>query len=341
MFCIIAITIMQARYLKRTIFLTFLICVLGVSAIFPNEERFSVSFQVSPLFSDGILKLKVALTFKGDNSGLTLIKLPSAFAGQDQLYKAIQNLRVSGNSAQLIDTDSPEIKQIKHLPNENILIEYEVAQDWRGNPTAGTTGSNPGGGYRPIIQNDYFHVLGNGFWVLPKRDAKTSLDVSIRWNDFPQNWKFANSFGSNQLTQRFRTNEASFATSVFVGGDFRLIQRSVEGKPVWTAIRGKWNFSDEEFADLVEKIVTVERTFWRDFDHPYFLITAIPLEGQDMSLASGTGLTNSFAAFMTSNLKTDAIAALIAHEYFHNWNTTAFGGLEPPEPLRLHPPARR
>ena len=33
----------------------FLICVLGVSAIFPNEERFSVSFQVSPLFSDGIL----------------------------------------------------------------------------------------------------------------------------------------------------------------------------------------------------------------------------------------------------------------------------------------------
>ena len=36
---------------------------------------------------------------------------------------------------------------------------------------------------------------------------------------------------------------------------------------------------------------------------------------------------------MTTNAKMEDVASLLAHEYFHNWNTIAFGGMKQPEAL--------
>jgi hypothetical protein len=68
------------------------------------------------------------------------------------------------------------------------------------------------------------------------------------------------------------------------------------------ATRGKWNFTDEEFAGLVEKIVLATREFWNDFEQPYFLVTLLPIESDPQSKSiGGTGLINSFATFVTTN----------------------------------------
>lgn len=294
-----------------------------------------ISYEISPLLQDNEAKLKIKVSFKGDKSGLTKIALPNEFAGQNNLFKAVNNLKVLNPNTRITNTEKPEIKTITHLPNEKITLEYELIQDWQGNPSAGGASQNQGSGYRPIIKKDYFHILGNGIWILPNSDdEKTKLTVSITWKNFPNDWKLANSFGANQSKQNFQTDVGSLMSSVFVGGDFRIKQKLIKGKPIWTAIRGEWNFTEDEFNKLAEKIIEAEREFFKDFNHPYYLVTALPLEGEKSSMSfGGTGLTNSFATFMTTNAQIENISSLLAHEYFHNWNTISFGGMKQPEAL--------
>lgn len=310
----------------------FLFVILFNANIFAQTPS-QISYEITPQINEA--KLKIKFLFKGDKSGITKIILPNEFAGQSELFKSVRNLKVTTPQAKLNDTEKPEIKNITHQPNEKLTVEYELIQDWQGNPNAGGASQNQGSGYRPIIKKEYFHILGNGAWILPNYNVeKAKLNVSINWKDFPADWKLANSFGANQIKQNFKTDVGSLMSSVFVGGDFRLIQKLVKGKPVWTAIRGKWDFTDEQFTDLTEKIIAAERDFFKDFDHPYYLVTAIPLEGDKSAMSlGGTGLTNSFATFITTNVSLEMIASLISHEYFHNWNSNAFGGMKQPEAL--------
>lgn len=310
---------------------------LFVSPVLAKDSDKVISYEVSPSFQNGEAKLTITLLFKTDKTGETKINLPNDFAGQEQFYKGIQNVKVKTPNANLADTDKPEIKKITHLPNEKITIEYDLIQDWIGNPSSGDGSVNAGGGYRPVIKKNYFHFLGIAAWIVPSYALKSDFKTSIVWKDFPKDWNIANSFGANQTQQTFRANYSSFLSSVFVGGDFRINQRIIRGKPIYTAVRGKWNFSDMEFSDSVQKILEMERVFWNDFNYPHYLVTLLPLElGQDQRISiGGTGLTNSFATFIAESpqVKIDGISFLIAHEYFHNWNTKGFGGLKQPEGL--------
>lgn len=293
-----------------------------------------INYEITPLIGNETPKIKIAVNFKGEKSGATKIQLPSEFGGQTELYKSVRNLRLLTPSAQINDGEKPEIKIVKHAPGAEIRLEYEIIQDWTGAPQAGGASQNTGGGYRPILQKDYFHILGSGAWILPDLPKDAKLQISIVWKNLPANWTLANSFGANKARQNFSTDVESFASSVFVGGDFQLSERNIKGKPVFTASRGKWNFTNDEFADLVEKIILVERDFWQDYDQSYFLVTLIPLAGEPNSLSvGGTGLTDSFATFVTPNASLENLKFLISHEYFHNWNSPKLGGLEEPEQL--------
>jgi predicted metalloprotease with PDZ domain len=293
-----------------------------------------IYYQVTPFIGNDAPKIKFRVSFKGDKSGLTKIKLPLEFGGQENLYQGIRNLTLMNQNAKLEDSDKPEIKIVSHVPNEEINLEYELVQDWIGAPQAGGASGNAGGGYRPIIQKDYFHFLGSGAWILPNLPEDSKLKVSIDWQNLVTPFTLANSFGTNQTKQTFSTDVESFSSSVFVGGDYQINKRTVKGKPIFIATRGRWNFANDDFANLVEKIVAVQREFWKDNDHPYFLVTLLPIEADPNSFSiGGTGLTDSFATFVTSNATLEDLKFLISHEYFHNWNTIAFGGMKEPEQL--------
>ena len=323
--------------MKNTTFKIFvggILFLVGFMIASAKSPPTKVYYEVLPLTSTDAPKIKIGLSFKGDLSGSTKIRLPLEFGGQSRLYQAIKNLRLTIPNAELIDTDQPEIKIVRHAGGSIIRLEYELIQDWAGEPQAGGASENAGGGYRPILQTGYFHFLGSGAWVLPDLANDSELKVSIKWKNVPQNSMLANSFGTNQAAQSFSTSVESFTSAVFVGGDYKIVRITVKGKPVFAAMRGKWNFTNEEFAALVAKIIGAQREFWNDFDHPYYLVTLSPLKSDPNSKSiGGTGLTNSFATFVTTNATLSEIAPLLAHEYFHNWNPLAFGGMRQPEQL--------
>ncbi|CAA9425790.1 MAG: hypothetical protein AVDCRST_MAG74-3547 [uncultured Pyrinomonadaceae bacterium] len=314
------------------ILLSGLLFLIGFASGFAKTPTVKVHYDVTPMVASDAPKIKIGLSFKGDRSGSTKIRLPLEFAGQSRLYQAIKNLRLTISDAELIDTDQPEIKAIKHRGGETIRLEYELIQDWTGAPEAGGASAKPGGGYRPILQPGYFHFLGSGAWVLPDLPKDSKLKVSMDWKNVKENFTLANSFGTNQTAQSFTTDVETFGSSIYVGGDYRIARKNVKGKQLLLATRGKWNFTDEECAGLIEKIVLATREFWNDFEQPYFLVTLLPIESDPQSKSiGGTGLINSFATFVTTNAALNDVVWLIAHEYFHNWNTNAFGGMKQPE----------
>lgn len=319
---------MPKRLLPAAASLALLLC-LSASAARAQTTRAGrvpeLSYTLEPVFGNDALRFRVELSFKGDAGGTTRLVLPDRWGGQQNLYRAVSNLRVSPPDARLSDTAEPHVKTVAHGPNATLRVRYELAQDFAGDPQNETR-------YRPALHKDYFHWIGHGVWVRPDWDEQTAVSVSLRWEGLPKSWALASSFGVNERRQRFRATVEEFVHAVYVGGDFRLMSLRVGGKAVNAAVRGAWQFSDEAFADMVRRVVAVERAFWRDHDVPFYLVTLIPLEAPpNVTNTGGTGLTNSFALFSSRNAELGDFKWLLAHEYFHNWNSPKLGRLKEPE----------
>jgi predicted metalloprotease with PDZ domain len=293
-----------------------------------------VSYLLEPVHTENGARMRIELRFTGHESGRTELVLPSRTAGQSQLYDAIQKLEILTPKLHLANTSEPWVKVITHPPEQEIRLRYELVQD-----RADALRALRGAGFRPIIQPTYFHWLGSA-WVRPGLDEADAISFSLTWKNLPPEWVISNTFGSNtfgvnQREQTFTSTLRSFSSAVFVGGDFRLRSVKVRDHMVQIALRGAWQFTDEEFATLVGKIFALERGFWDDYNYPNYLITLLPLEAPANGAAnSGTGLSDSFATFATPNSTLHDLKYLLAHELFHNWNPRRLGRIpNPPEVL--------
>lgn len=294
-----------------------------------SDSPRQISYLLTPLNDEKGARFRIELGFAGHESGRTELILPDRTGGQTQLYDAIQQLEVLTPNVGVADSSAPWVKVLTHEPGQTIRVRYELVQD-----RADALQALRGAGFRPIIQPTYFHWLGSA-WVHPGLDDAEPISFLMEWKNLPPEWTVSNTFGSNQRQQKFITSLRAFGSSVFVGGDFRLRSVKVQDHLVQIALRGSWQFTDEEFATLIGKIFTLERRFWNDYDYPNYLITLLPLAAPASGAAnSGTGLNDSFATFATPNSSLHELKYLLAHELFHNWNPRRLGRIpNPPELL--------
>lgn len=303
------------------------VCFLALSgAVWSAPQSRQISYQLEPFHDELGLRFRVELNFTGHESGRTELILPSRSASENRLYEAIQKLEIQPAKIKVEDTSEPWVKVLTHEPDAAIRVRYELVQD-----RADALQSMRGAGFRPILQQNYFHWLG-GAWVRPGLDENVPIAFSIAWKNLPSEWVISNTFGGNQRQQQFTTSLRAFTSSVFVGGDFRLQTIRIKGQPVRIALRGAWTFTDEAFASLVEKIFALQREFWNDFNYPDYFVSLLPLEPLTQGTAnSGTGLSDSFATFATPNCTLGDFKYLLAHELFHNWNARRLGRTREPQ----------
>ncbi len=220
--------------------------------------------------SGNVLRLGVDLSFTGGDTGQTRLHLPSHFAGQRELYQGIQELKAVSPGVTLAETDAPDIKQVTFPPGQTVHLHYWVATD-----AAGRAGQ-PGQYFRPALQPTWFSLIGTTFWVYPAQYG-SQVSAALHWK-LPAGWTFCDSMGSGQTDQQFQGTLEQFLETVYAGGDFRVRRVDVDGKPVTVALRGKWKFSDDQFATAAAQILHTEREFWQDQDFPYFLVLLVPTE---------------------------------------------------------------
>lgn len=280
----------------------------------------ALRYEISPVFVENVLRLNIRLTFRGSPEGLTEVLTPAVFGAAEKLYRCVQGLQCS-NARLSWSADSTQIR-LEHAPEQELVVRYTLVQDFPGENVAAQNG------FRPILQNSYFHVLGPALFLTPKLPG--GYDVTLEWRGFPKSWVIHNSWGSRQAIQKIRAMDLKWQEAVFVGGDFRILQTAVQGKPVYLAIRGTdWNFADTSLLRLLRETVAIQRRFWQDFDIPYYTVTLLPLASPPQAADGGfysiqylgAGLTNSFAAYATPvrALTVNELKHLFHHELMHDW----------------------
>jgi predicted metalloprotease with PDZ domain len=282
-----------------------------IAAFAPAPPRLDYVF--SPVLEAGALRaIEVEARFRGDADGETKLRLPNAWAGEQELWKSIADLRVR-SGAEMAGGAHPAARVLRHSPNADIRIVYRIVQDWAGPPMA--TGRNP---HRAIVQPNYFHVIGNVAIVAPERDEDTPVRFRVR--NLPRGWTFASDLEHRALTLR------ELYRSISVGGDFRVL-RGAKDRNIRVAIRGAWSFDDAALVEEAETIIAAQRRYWGDGSGP-FLITVLQV-GQTAGASSlgGTGLSGSFAFFATANIERARMTRTLAHEALHNWIPQAIGDL--------------
>ena len=282
----------------------------------PADAQGPLSYTVEAIPRGGVLRLSVDLSFPGDATGRTRLYLPSHFSGQQEFYKNVQGLAAVSPGTTLADTDAPDVKQVTFTPGQPVRLHYEVV------PDAESRSGQSGAYFRPALQTDYFHFIGTTVWAYPAQYGGP-LAVTLHWK-LPAGWAFCDSLGAGQPDQQFSGTLERFLETVYVGGDFRLLTTQAGGRPVTVALRGRWKFSDSEFAALVARIIAEERDFWRDHDFPYYLVTLIPTEQSGHAAdedGGGVELTHTVALFQPRNRPLDlGLKFVLAHELFHEWN---------------------
>ena len=171
--------------------------------------------------------------------------------------------------------------------------------------------------YRPVIQPEYVHLIGDTIFAIPENFNESTVSIKIKT---PETWVFASDLEAEGL------NVDALRSSVMVAGDFRIESRPVDNAVLRVALRGDWDFTDAHFADMVQRVVQANHTYWGDPGED-FLVTVLPLEADPGSQSmGGTSRTDAFAFFATANLDENTAIQILTHEHAHTWNPRRLGG---------------
>ena len=270
-------------------------------------------------------RVAVRMTTRTPASGAVVFVVPESWGGVAPCAEEIRGLRAEAADGRPLGVSRPDGRRwrVASDPGSAVTAVYELSTpDQRLRPAFGEH-------YRPLVTPELFHALGPVALVSPEH----LLDGAQRWIEL--SWigfdgEVLSSFSRGPDPVVVRRTFDRFRHAVFLAGDVRVRERELQGAPLRVALHGEqWNFTDDQFVDLAERIVRAERGFFDDWVHPPYLISLVPI-GPPAELGfqfGGTGLTDSFALFMAPGatlapgmVGSRGVRHLLAHECFHQWN---------------------
>lgn len=259
-----------------------------------------LNYSFEPVVSDGKLVLHVGLEFDGGPINTETLVAPSAWGSATHLEKGITNLT-----------------NVHHAGR--VRISYDLVKDWIVPP--------PRADHHALLEPEYFEFTTQTGLVHPPIETSAPVDVRFDWRKLPPAWSLATSFGTKERLQSFRGSWRTVHNALFAGVDFRIHHRNIGGLSLILAIRGNWQFTDEEAAVRIENMISFQRMFWNDRDFPSYLVTVSTFD-RDGGGAGGSAFTNAFALFLPADSSFgDSVQSLLAHEIFHTWNPYRMGAL--------------
>ena len=121
--------------------------------------------------------------------------------------------------------------------------------------------------YRPILEPGLLHAIGNLFLLLPDHlEWDVDRDLELSYRGFAEaGWEVVDSFGTGAGPRSARATLAEFNHALFVAGELDVHHREVAGSPLVVSLAGDgWVFEGTELADLVARIVGLERELMGD-----------------------------------------------------------------------------
>lgn len=281
-------------------------------------------FYSGNLQNDG-LKIQVSFSSK-KVSDSTCFQYSNEVWGETNLTNCLKLIQKENPKYTFkILSDSNRIV-VYHPKEKNISFSYHIIQDVKE--------ENPKSKNRPLLQEKYFHILGQSFFAVPEeifegKIADPKIIVSIEWLNFPEKFIIHNTFGTQQLKQNLKVKLWSeFYNSLFVGGDYRIKSFNYLKKPIYFAIRGEWlgEYTDDNLFEALKKTISTQREFWNDYNFDYYTVIITPTitqtdstyKGQSMT---GSGVRNGFLIQSSNNPFNNysRMKYIFNHEMMHDW----------------------
>lgn len=267
-----------------------------------------VAYTFKPQLDKENPHLSVAVTFNGTAAGQTVVVFPDVWAGID--YKPqIRNIHID-NATMVPCNDGKHDQLVTHDPNAEITVNYEIHQQ-QGNPSTVQSA---------IIRPDLIHAPGYGLGAFPMYGQTMEclndpINCIFKWI-VPETWQVMTSYGVGS-EQTIRGSFLKLGHSLFVARETKLCWREICQKPIYFSFHGDFGLSEEELIEYARKSISKERSFFNDYDFPYYLISLI--EGSNTSSQGGTCLENCTACYIPKSINKKDLYLLLSHENFHNW----------------------
>jgi predicted metalloprotease with PDZ domain len=268
-----------------------------------------VRYVLSPVIENGALKaLAVDIDFTANADGVTRLRFIGSFQGDTHPGRFAEGLVVTG--ADRIAPLDGEQTEIRSAPGAALHARYQIRSAYDAPPNTQDARQT-----KPVVLPDWFYATGEVVFAFPagRRDEA----ATFAWRGAPEGFRFA-----SDLTQPGPRTVEDVLHAILIGSP-RL--RLIEGADARIAALGAFDhFDDPTFADATFRIIRAEREFWGDNPSP-FLVTLAPLVPKVFEHYSGTGRTDGFALWVGTSLSLAEVYPLLAHEYFHTWNSGQLG----------------
>lgn len=268
--------------------------------------------------------LHVSLKFR-NGQAMEQLEVPAEWAGET--LHGVGNLRALSADTIISDTTSAGNKTISHLPDQDVVLTYDVVKDWTGrfrHPAE----------FHGTLMPDYLELTGDTALVHPKLPADARVTVHFDWSTLPSAWVLATSFGvSSSADERCQSYSGTWMAvqhALFAAGAFRIHHFRIGTQPGVLAIRDQWTFSDDEAVAQIQKAIGVVRDFWHDQNFPYFLVTLKQFDNEWGS-GDGSSFTNAFWMYLSRRDSISDQIPVLIHETFHEWDPRRMGAASSPE----------
>jgi predicted metalloprotease with PDZ domain len=281
----------------------------------------TVHYVLTPLPEVGRLRVEMTWFTRGRTASAALVS--PRWGTVDDVPALLRGLQFGGGVRRV---ERQQARWILHHPRDaTITCSYEVDPggrrlDWTGP-------------HYPVTTPTFFHGMGNAFLLTPQGGGGLPelYDVTLRWK-LPAGWRAACSWGSGpHIGAQISPDDVRHSTYLAGEIEVRTVER--DGLKISVALRDRFRFNADEFAELAATIVAQQCRFMDERDFPPFLVAAVPGGepiGRDESHLVGMGLYQSFVLFAApASALTDGFESLFSHELFHHWNGRVLKAQQP------------
>jgi len=295
-----------------------------------------LDYRLEARWNDTPRHFAVTLTYVA-GAGVQRLVGPKDWASVNDYDKTVTDLRALSEGVTVAATTSNAWTVTGAQPKRLVKIRYKLLN---GSPQVdGTREISQPDFYRNTLGQSHFQLIGHGAFVLPENlPDYASGTTCISFSGLPANWSFASSFSAGQqggvATYRARGLSAQMQHALYLGGDYRVLERRVAGRPLFLALRGDWSFADEKFADTTATLIGAQRKFWNDEAFPHYLIALTP--NRSRGSYGGTGLQSAFTMHASKDFSVPGrqYEYLVAHEHLHTWVPERLGAMGSDEAKR-------
>jgi predicted metalloprotease with PDZ domain len=270
-----------------------------------------VAYRLTPVLRDGALDhLEVRLSFAGDADGVTDVRLPDRWLGQERLHEAISEPVAQGAR---LSRPQPALLRLTHAPSAPVTLRYQVRNG---------RGAEPDVDYRPDLDARGFTVLGETVLAWPAGRSRAPARAEL--GALPADWRSAGTL------EQARTVEAVRESVTTAGSTVRVLSREVGGAPLRVAFRGRFRFADEAAADALARVLIAQRGLAGGPARPFTaVLQSLPQAGGGRVTRDGLGRGDGAVWFLSPDTPIVESLRIFAHEPLHAWLPRDVGGLPP------------